>query len=96
MFIVIISFPPIKVGRDAEFQGWFASSNNEFSSFKGFMRRRLLKPLEEGNYAAIVEFDDRDAFEAMHASPVHDKAGDRVRPLFDGNPIPHFYEVVMG
>jgi heme-degrading monooxygenase HmoA len=96
MFVVIISFPPIKPGRDAEFQEWFASSNKEFSNFEGFVRRRLLKPLEKGNYSAIVEFKSRAAFEAMHASPAHDLAGDRVRPLFDGKPIPHFYEVVMG
>ncbi len=56
MFIVIISVPPIKAGKDAEFQEWFASSNEQFSTFKGFIGRRLLKPLKEGNYAAIVEF----------------------------------------
>ena len=96
MFVVVIYFPPIKPGKDAEFQQWFALSNQEFSSFKGFIRRRLLKPTEEGTYAAIVEFENREAFEAMHSSPTHDKAGERVRPLFDGKPTPHFYEVVMG
>jgi heme-degrading monooxygenase HmoA len=96
MFVVLISFPPIKSGKDAEFKEWFASSNADFSKFKGFIRRRLLKPLEKGNYAAIVEFENKDAFTAMHSSPPHDKAGARVRPLFDGNPSPNFYEVVMG
>ena len=96
MFVVIISFPPIQAGREAEFEEWFASSNSTFSSFPGFMRRRLLRPIEKGNYAAIVEFENRAAFEAMHASPAHDLAGDRVRPLFDGRPVPQFYEVVMG
>ena len=59
MFVVVISFPPIKPGKDTEFQQWFASSNQEFSTFKGFIRRRLLKPTEEGTYAAIVEFENR-------------------------------------
>jgi heme-degrading monooxygenase HmoA len=96
MFVVIISFPPIKAGKDADFQKWFAVTNEQFSTFKGFIGRRLLKPLEEGNYAAIVEFENRDAFQAMHGSPAHDKAGEQVMPLFDGNPTPHFYEVVSG
>jgi heme-degrading monooxygenase HmoA len=96
MFVVLISFPPIKAGKDAEFREWFSSSNQLFSTSKGFIRRRLLKPLEEGNYAAIVEFENREAFMAMHSSPEHDKAGERVKPLFDGSPTPHFYEVAIG
>jgi len=96
MFIALISFPPIKAGKDAEFKEWFAASNKQFSTFKGFIGRRLLKPLEEGNYAAIVEFENQDAFQAMHGSPDHDKAGERVMPLFDGSPTPRFYEVVIG
>ncbi len=96
MFVVLIAFPPIKAGKDAEFREWFVRSNEEFSKFKGFIRRLLLKPLEEGNYAAIVEFENRDAFRAMHGSPAHDKAGERVAPLFDGSPTPRFYEVVTG
>jgi heme-degrading monooxygenase HmoA len=96
MFIVIISFPPIKPGREGEFEEWFASSNQEFSKFKGFIRRRLLKPTEGGNYAAIVEFENREAFQAMHTSPAHDEAGVLVKPLFDGRPTPHFFEVVIG
>jgi hypothetical protein len=47
--------------------------------------RQLLK---RGNYAAIVEFEIQDAFNAMHNSPAHDKAGERVRPLLDGNSTP--------
>jgi heme-degrading monooxygenase HmoA len=96
MFVVLISFPPIKAGKDAEFREWFARSNEAFSHHKGFIRRRLLKPVGEGNYAAIVEFENQDAFRAMHDSPDHDIAGERVRPLFDGNPIPHFYELLLG
>jgi heme-degrading monooxygenase HmoA len=96
MFVVVISFPSIKAGKDGEFREWFALTNEQFSTFKGFIRRRLLKPLGEGNYAAIVEFEDQDAFKAMHGSPAHDKAGERVKPLFDGSPTPHFYEVAIG
>ncbi len=96
MFVVLISFPPIRAGKDAEFRDWFARSNERFSHHKGFIGRRLLKPVGEGNYAAIVEFENRDAFDAMHGSPDHDMAGEGVRPLFDGRPAPHFYEVLVG
>jgi heme-degrading monooxygenase HmoA len=96
MFVVIISFPPIKDGKDAEFQQWFASSNQAFSDFEGFISRKLLKPLEGGNYAAIVEFENQAAFLAMHSSSTHDEAGERVRALFDGKPTQKFYEVVEG
>jgi heme-degrading monooxygenase HmoA len=96
MFVVVISFPSIKSGKDVEFQEWFALTNEELANFKGVTRRGLLKPLSEGNYAAIVEFERQDAFKAMHSSPAHDKAGERVRPLFENNPAPHIYEVLIG
>lgn len=96
MFVVLISFPPIKAGKDAAFREWFAKTNETFSHYEGFIRRRLLKPVKEGNYAAIVEFESRDAFNTMHGSPDHDIAGQQVMPLFDGNPTPHFYEVLIG
>jgi heme-degrading monooxygenase HmoA len=96
MFVVIISFPPIKEGRDADFQKWFASSGEAFSKFTGFISRRLLKPVNGGNYAAIVEFEGQAAFQAMHSSSTHDDAGDEVRLLFDGKPTPTFYQVVGG
>jgi heme-degrading monooxygenase HmoA len=96
MFIVVVSFPPIKAGKDAEFEKWFAWSNEEFSTSPGFIRRRLLKPLESGNYAAIVEFENRETFMTMEDSPIHAKAREIMLPLFDGKPTPHFYEVVVG
>ena len=55
-----------------------------------------MKPLKEGNYAAVVEHDSRETFMAMHTSPIHDEAGKRVAPLFDGHPTPQFYEVIAG
>jgi heme-degrading monooxygenase HmoA len=96
MFIVIISFPRIKDGKDAAFRKWFDSSNQAYSGFQGFISRRLLKPLESGNYAAIVEFENQAAFKAMHSSSIHDKEGEQVRPMFDGMPTPKFYEVIHG
>ena len=94
MFIVIISFPPIKEGLDADFKKWFASSNEAFRKYSGFINRRLLKPVNGGNYAAIAEFKDQATFQAIHSSPAHNELGDNVRPLFDGKPAPTFYQVI--
>lgn len=94
MFVVVITFPPIKPGGDAEFRKWFAATNQTFAGFKGFVNRKLLQPVDGGNYAAVVEFEDHAAFQAMHSSPMHEQAGAQVRPLFEGTPTPKFYEVV--
>jgi heme-degrading monooxygenase HmoA len=96
MYTVIISFPSIMVGKEAEFEKWFASSNSEYSNFKGFISRKLLKPFDGGTYAAVVEFENRDGFKAMHSSNIHDKIGEQVKPLFNGKPTPRFYEVIQG
>ncbi len=96
MFVAIISFPPIRAGKDAEFLEWFAWTNKEFSTQKGFIRRRLLKPLQGGAYAAVVEHESRETFMAMHSSPIHGEAEKRVRALLDGHPTPRFYEAVVG
>lgn len=96
MFVVIINFPPIKAGKDAEFREWFADTNKEFGNYKGFIRRRLLKPMKSGNYAAVVEHESQETFMAMHESPAHDAVGKRVGPLFDGSPSPTFYEALIG
>jgi antibiotic biosynthesis monooxygenase (ABM) superfamily enzyme len=96
MIVNIVHFPPIKAGKDAEFREWFAWSNEEYAKHKGFIRRRLLKPRQGGNYAAIVEHESYETFMAMHTSPTRAEAYKRVEPLFDGGPTPHFYEVVMG
>ncbi len=47
MFVVVISFPPIKAGKDAEFREWFASTNEQFSTFMGFIGEGL-KTIEGG------------------------------------------------
>ena len=94
MFVVLISFPPIREGKDADLRKWFASSTQTFANFPGFISRKLLKPLEGGTYAAVVEFENQAAFQAMHSSALHEKAGEQVRPLFDGKPTPTFYDVI--
>jgi heme-degrading monooxygenase HmoA len=96
MFVVIINFPPLQAGKDAEFQEWFSWSNKEFAKFKGFINRRLLKPWKGGSYVAVVEHESYETFMAMHNSPFHDEAGKRVGPLLDGHPTPQFYEVIIG
>ncbi len=96
MFVVFINFPPIKAGKEEEFKEWFAKSNKEFSKFKGFISRRLLQPMEGGNYAAVVEHESQETFLTMHKSPEHGEAGKQVWPLFDGSPTPHFYQVIVG
>jgi len=96
MFIVFINFPPIKPGKEEEFKEWFAWSNKEFQGFKGFISRRLLKPEGEGNYASLVEFENREAFQALQTSPTHGEAGKRVAPLLEGAPTPHFYDLLIG
>ena len=70
MFIVIINFPPIKTGKDAEFREWFILTNKEFANHKGLISPRLLKPIKGGNYAAIVEHESQETFMAMHDSPL--------------------------
>ena len=96
MFVVIINFPPLKEGKDAEFREWFAWTNKEFANYRGFIARRLLKSVEGGNYAAVVEHESQETFMAMHNSPAHAEAGKRVGPLYDGSPTPQFYEVIVG
>ena len=96
MFTIIVSFPLIKEGKDAEFQKWFTSSNQEYSTFKGFISRKLLRPIEGGTYVAIIEFANQDDFKAMHTSKIHDEESEQVQPLFNGGPKPKFYEVIQG
>ncbi len=95
MFISIVNFPPVKEGQDGQFREWFTWSNEEFAKHKGFIRRRLLRPVKDGAYMAIVEFESHEVFKAIQGSPVHDEAGKRVMPLLDGFPTPEFYEVVI-
>lgn len=96
MFIVIIDFPPIQPGKDAEFREWFIQTNDEFGKHEGFISRRLLNPLKGGNYAAIVEHESHETFMKMHSSPGHAQESELVSPLFDGSRSPKFYDVIIG
>ncbi|MFU8794633.1 MAG: antibiotic biosynthesis monooxygenase family protein [Dethiobacteria bacterium] len=95
MFINIINFPPVKDGKDEEFKNWFSWSNEQYSTHKGFISRKLLKPREGGNYVGVVEHETYDTFMAMHTSSTQAEARKRVEPLLEGNPAPHFYELVL-
>ena len=95
MFVNIVHFPPIKAGKDAEFRAWFAWSNEQYARHKGFISRRLLKPREAGTYVGVVEHESYETFMAMHSSPTQAEAHKRVVPLFDGDPTPEFYEVIL-
>jgi hypothetical protein len=53
-----------------------------------------LKPLKKDDYAAVAEHYSRETFMVMHTNPIHDEAGKRFAPLFDGQPTPQFYEVI--
>jgi heme-degrading monooxygenase HmoA len=96
MFVVILNFPRVKEGKDAEFREWFAWANKEFANYTGLIGRRLLKPVKGGNYVAIVEHESQETHMAMHNSPAHAESGKRVEPLLDGSPTPQFYEVIVG
>jgi heme-degrading monooxygenase HmoA len=96
VFVIIVRFPPVKPGKDAEFREWFAWSNVEYAKHKGFISRRLLSARDGGGYAAVVEHESYETFMAMHTSSAQSEAHRRVQPLMDGDPSPCFYDVVVG
>lgn len=95
MFVNIIQFPAIKAGMDKEFREWFEWSNEVYSSFDGFISRRLLVS-NKGAYAGVVEHESEETFMAMHLSPERQQVWDRVAPLLEGPPKPTFYSVPEG
>lgn len=95
MLVAIAQFP-VKQDKESEFLDWFAWSNTEFAKFKGFVRRRLLKPKGNGNYTAIIEFETLQDFQAVAASPFHTISARRILPLLDGTLAPQLFEEVMG
>lgn len=95
MFVNVVTFPPIVAGKEAEFEQWFRWSNKLYEPFDGFISRRLLKPLDAGNYVGIVEHESRETFMAMHTSVERELARKKVDALFAGSPQPHFYELVV-
>ncbi len=94
MFINIVNFPPIVEGQDEAFRTWFAWSTEEYKSHKGFISRKLLKPMENGNYVGVVEHESYDTFMAMHTSSTQAEARKRVDKLMQGDPTPHFFATV--
>lgn len=68
MFVNIIHFPPIKAGKEAEYRERFGRSNERCAEHGDFISRRLLKPREGGNHAAIVEHESYETFMAGHTS----------------------------
>ncbi len=96
MFVNIVQFPKIKDGKDAEFRQWFEDSNRAYASHPGFIRRILLRSREGGNYAAVVEHESHETFMAMHTSATQAELRQRSAPLFEGDPKPTFYDVVIG
>jgi heme-degrading monooxygenase HmoA len=96
MVIAIITFPPIKPGKDGEFIEWFTGTNIEFAGHKGLIRRRLLKPLDGGNYSVMVEHESFETFIAGVNNPEHEKAGRQMASFFDGDQTPLLYEVLVG
>jgi antibiotic biosynthesis monooxygenase (ABM) superfamily enzyme len=96
MFVNIVQFPKIREGKDREFRQWFEDSNRAYAGHPGFIRRILLQPREGGNYVAIVEHESHETFMAMHTSSTQADLRQRVDPLFEGNPRPAFYNVVIG
>ena len=95
MLLVVIQFPPIKSGKDAERREWLVWSNQEYAKHKGFIRRKLLKPHKGGNYVTLMEHDSYDTFIDMHSSPTQAASQQRLKPLLDGSPRAQFYEVVL-
>ena len=96
MFVNIVHFPKIKEGKDSEFRQWFVESNRAYAAHRGFIRRILLQPQDGENYIGIVEHESRETFMAMHTSPTQAALRLRAEPLFEGNPRPAFYDVVIG
>ena len=93
MFVIIVQFPAIREGKEGEFREWFRWSNDLFTKLAGFVSRRLLRPIQGGNYISIVELESQEAFQAMQASPEHTEAARRAGSFFEGGPNPRFYEV---
>jgi antibiotic biosynthesis monooxygenase (ABM) superfamily enzyme len=95
MLVNIVHFPKIKDGKDRDFLQWFADSNRAYADHPGFIRRILLRPREGGSYVAIVEHESHETFMAMHTSSTQAALRQAVQPLFEGNPDPKFYDVVV-
>ena len=95
MFVNIIHFPPVVKGQDEAFRAWFVWSTEQYQSHQGFISRKLLMPIENGNYVGVVEHESYDTFMAMHTSSTQAEARKRVDKLLQGNPKPHFFTIAV-
>lgn len=96
MFVNIMQFGSIPSDKEAEFLVWFKWSNNQYAKHHGFIRRRLIKSPQRGNYAVIIEHDSRDSFMAMHNSPDQAAASKQLKTILSDSPTAQFYELVEG
>jgi heme-degrading monooxygenase HmoA len=96
VFIVIVHYPALKEGEEGNFREWFKWSSALLGKHKGFVSRRLLQPIEGGDFAAIIEYESREVFATVGKSPEHDEAASRMVSLFEGHPRIASYEVVAG
>ena len=94
MFVTIVNFPPVKTGKHSEFFEWFMKTNKDFEQQYGFIRRKLLKPMNGSTYAALIEHESYETFMAMHKSDIYARAVEEGKPLFNGHPMPWFFEEI--
>lgn len=73
----------------------FRGLHRVYAGHRGFVRRVLLQSREGGNYVAIVKHDSEETFMAMHTSSTQAALRRAVEPLFERNPRPTFYDVVL-
>ena len=95
MFVSMVQFPAIKIGKEEDFKAWFSWANSEFGKFPGFIRRSLLEPEQGGNYAAIIEMNSKEDFQKMHSSPIHAEVAQKAAPLLDGSGASVFYKILI-
>ncbi len=65
MYLAIARFPAMLAEQERDFQDWFTWSHEQLRESAGLKARRLLGA-PDGSYAALVEHDRADTFEAMH------------------------------
>jgi heme-degrading monooxygenase HmoA len=92
MFVVTAEIQ-IKKSSEDEFKNWFKESNKELSKFDGFVSRRLLES-HNGKNIVLVEFENKEKFEAMHKTQEHMRIQSKAHSYMETLPKPTFYEVV--
>jgi hypothetical protein len=84
-FVNLVFFPPVRQGKDSAFREWFWRSGDFCAGFSRTHRRRLLWPMQGGNYAAVLEHDGGAAPAQRQAGPGWMQASQWTRPLLDGD-----------